>query len=77
VGDSLQELKSAASGLPESDRAELARFLIRSLDDGDDDGAAAEWLVVAEARMAEVRAGSVVGVPAAEVLRGLPGGRPW
>jgi putative addiction module component (TIGR02574 family) len=69
----LQELKNAASDLPADERADLARFLLRSLDEPDEDGAHAEWLALAEQRMAELRAGKVVGIPAAEVLKTLLG----
>lgn len=69
----LQELKDVASALPVVDRAELAQFLIRSLDEGDGSDARAEWLTLAEQRMGEVKAGKVVGTPAEEVLRTLLG----
>ncbi len=71
----LQELKNAASALPVADRAELVHFLIRSLDDGDESDVRAEWLTLAEQRMAEVKAGKVVGIPGEEVLRTLLGPR--
>ncbi len=67
----LQELKNASSDLPAEERAELAQFLLRSLDDPDDEGARGEWLALAEKRMADVRAGKVVGIPAEEVLKNL------
>jgi putative addiction module component (TIGR02574 family) len=73
MSQSLQELKDASSALPESERAELARFLLHSLDDGEEADARADWLALAQQRMAEVKAGTVVGIPAEEVLRGLPG----
>ena len=40
-----------------------------------EEGAAAEWLALAERRMAEVRAGQVVGIPAEQVLEELRGPR--
>ncbi len=75
MSPTLQELKDAASGLAIGERAELAHFLLRSLDDQDEEGVRAEWLALAEQRMAEVRAGKVVGVPAEEVLKNLLGPR--
>jgi putative addiction module component (TIGR02574 family) len=69
----LQQLKSAAAELPATDRAELARFLLLTLDEGEDADARGEWLALAERRMAEVKAGNVTGIPADEVLRTLPG----
>jgi putative addiction module component (TIGR02574 family) len=68
----LQELKDSAAGLPVADRAELARFLLDTLDEGDAADARAEWLALAEQRMAEVKSGQVVGIPADEVLHSLP-----
>src|SRR5262249_28118857 len=59
---SLEELKYTLSGLPAPERAELAHFLLHTLEIPDE-GAAAEWLALAERRMAEVRAGGVVGIP--------------
>lgn len=67
---SLEELKTTASGLPLSERAELAHHLLRTLD-SPEDGAVDEWLALAEQRMADVRAGRVVGIPAAQVLESL------
>lgn len=71
MSPALQDLKDAASGLPARERAELAQHLLRSLDGPDEPGVRAAWLAVAEQRMAEVRAGTVVGVPAEEVLKSL------
>ncbi|HBI42066.1 MAG TPA: hypothetical protein DDY78_04295 [Planctomycetales bacterium] len=63
------------SGLPAHERAELVQFLLRSLDEEDEEGTRAEWLALAEQRMAEVRTGKVVGVPAEEILKNLLGTR--
>lgn len=70
---SLQELKNASSSLPLEERAELAQFLLYSLDEPDEEGTRTEWLALAEKRMAEVRAGKVVGIPAEEVVKNLLG----
>lgn len=71
MGLSLQELKAASAGLAADERAALAQFLLHSLDTPDQEGSRGEWLALAETRMAEVRAGKVVGIPAEEVLRDL------
>ena len=71
----LEELKSTASGLPVPERAELVRHLLRTLETADE-GAASEWLALAERRMADVRAGRVVGIPAEQVLESLRRPRP-
>ena len=67
----LQDLKEAAAALPPGERVELAEFLLHSLDEQKQEGARAEWLALAERRMAEVRAGKVVGVSGAEVVKHL------
>jgi putative addiction module component (TIGR02574 family) len=72
---SLEELKTTLSGLPVPERAELARYLLHTLEPAEE-GAAAEWLALAERRMAEVRAGRVVGIGAEEVLESLRRPRP-
>ncbi|MGL6096506.1 MAG: addiction module protein [Fimbriiglobus sp.] len=69
----LQELKNAASTLPTADRADLAEFLLQSLDDPEATDVRAEWLLLAGQRMGDVKAGRVTGVPAADVLKPLPG----
>ena len=70
MGSSLEELKTTLSNLPAAERIELAHFLLRSLDPDEEDSKA-EWLTLAEQRMAEVRSGQVVGIPAEEVLKSL------
>ena len=67
---SLQELKTAVSGLPAPDRAELAHFLLHTLEPPDD-RAAQEWIEVAADRMDEVRGGAVEPVPASEVWQSV------
>ena len=71
----LEELKSTVSGLPVPERAELAQYLLHTLE-SPDEGAAAEWLAVAEQRMSDVRSGRVVGIPAEQVLESLRRPRP-
>jgi putative addiction module component (TIGR02574 family) len=70
----LQDLKDASSGLPAAERAELAHFLLRSLEP-EKGGWVEAWREELGRRLQEIRAGQVVGVPAEEVLRLLAGGR--
>jgi putative addiction module component (TIGR02574 family) len=72
---SLEELKTTASQLGSSERAELAHHLLRTLEPTEE-GAAEEWLALAERRMADVRAGRVVGIPAEQVLESMRRPRP-
>lgn len=71
----LQKLKAASSALSAAERAELVRFLLHSLEECSEPEARAEWLALAEKRMAEVRSGKVVGIPAEDVLKNLLGSR--
>lgn len=66
----LQELKDASAGLPTEERAELADFLLHSLEPENADWAEC-WREELEHRLAEIRGGHVAGVPAEEVLRQL------
>jgi hypothetical protein len=73
MSTTLDQLKSTLSSLPAAERAELADYLLLSLDEGEihEGEIHAEWLAVAESRMEDVRAGRVVGIPAKEFLDSL------
>lgn len=70
MNSSLEELKTALTTLPVQQRAELAQYLLHTLDEVEAD-AAAEWLALAQQRMDEVRAGKAAGIPAEQVLKSL------
>ena len=72
MSTALEELKTTLSGLPIPERAELAHYLLHTLE-GAEDGAAAEWLTLAEHRMADLRDGRVVGIPAEQLWKGRQG----
>jgi putative addiction module component (TIGR02574 family) len=61
--------------LPVPERAELVHYLLHTLEPLDE-GAASEWLALAEQRMNDVRAGRVVGIPADQVMQSLRRPRP-
>ena len=63
----LQVIKNACSSLPAPQRAELAQFLLRSLE-FEEDSWAGSWRVELGRRLEEIRSGRVAGVPAEEVL---------
>jgi putative addiction module component (TIGR02574 family) len=75
MSTTLQDIKEVAAVLSPKERAELASFLLRSLDEPDehvDENAVRdEWLAVAERRAAEMASGKVVGIPADEVFKNL------
>jgi putative addiction module component (TIGR02574 family) len=69
---SLAELKSTLSVLPVPQRAELAQYLLGTLDD-EEEGAPEAWQSLAEERLADLRSGKVTGIPADEVMKTLRG----
>jgi putative addiction module component (TIGR02574 family) len=70
MAETLDELKGRLRTLPEADRADLAHFLIHSLDDGEGDVEAA-WEAEAARRLEELKSGLVVGKPAEQVFAEL------
>lgn len=68
---SVDTLKTELSQLSPRERAELARFLIESLDDGEDVDAEAAWDAELARRMQQISDGTAIGEPADKVLRDL------
>jgi putative addiction module component (TIGR02574 family) len=66
-----QDLKQQLSSLPVQDRADLAYFLLHSLDEQADVNWESAWADEVEKRRAEIRNGSVKGEPAADVFAEL------
>ena len=75
MGATLEELKSTVSGLPVPERAELAHYLLLTLESAND-GTADDWLAIAERRVNEIRTGQVTGIPAEQVIESLRRPRP-
>ncbi len=68
--EAVEQLKSQAGLLSAPERAELAYFLLSSLEP-EEEGAPEAWRAVIARRSAEIRGGSAVGRPADEVLAEL------
>jgi putative addiction module component (TIGR02574 family) len=67
-----EKIKEQASRLPVEDRADIAYFLLHSLDcDEDEAGIHAAWEAELERRWAEVESGNAVGIPADQALAQL------
>ena len=66
-----EELKAELALLPVKQRADLAHFLIHSLDDDIDADAEAAWDVELAKRVKEIDNGTAVGEPADKVLADL------
>jgi len=63
----VDQLKETLAGLPAPERAEIAHFLLASLEPVEE-GAAEAWQVELRRRMDEIRSGRAVGKPVEEVL---------
>jgi putative addiction module component (TIGR02574 family) len=68
--EAVRQLKSLADLLSAPERAELAYFLLSSLET-EEEGAEEAWRTEVARRVAEIRSGSAVGRPAEEVLAEL------
>lgn len=66
-----EELKSRLSQLSARERAELAHFLLLSLEEGTDAGSESAWDAELARRMAEIETGKAFGVPAEKVFTEL------
>jgi putative addiction module component (TIGR02574 family) len=64
-----RDLESKALKLSRRERARLAQRLISSLDQKVDGDTKELWLHEAERRLAELKSGKVVGIPAEKVIK--------
>ena len=68
MADPVKTLEAEALKLAEKDRAELARVLLLSLEDSEDQDKALAWAEEAERRYQELKAGGVSAIPSDTVL---------
>lgn len=66
-----EEWKGQLAQLSIDDRAELAAYLLDTLDQNEDAGVDAAWDDELERRESEIRNGQVNGIPADELIAGL------
>jgi putative addiction module component (TIGR02574 family) len=66
-----ERLKTELAQLPTEDRAELAHFLLTTLDEGEDEDAEAAWDAELARRAEEIRSGKAVGEPMEKVFSEL------
>jgi putative addiction module component (TIGR02574 family) len=64
----MEQLKGQLEQLPSQERAELAHFLLCSLEQEAEADVDAAWEVELARRMADIQSGKVVGIPAAQVF---------
>jgi putative addiction module component (TIGR02574 family) len=68
--EAVQQLKSQAGALSPAERADLAYYLLTSLEP-DEEGAEEAWRTEIARRVAEIRSGQAVGRPIDDVLAEL------
>jgi putative addiction module component (TIGR02574 family) len=66
-----ERIKREMSSLSTAERAELAHFLLQTLDDGADEDAEVAWDAELTRRAEEIHGGTAVGEPAEEVMARL------
>jgi putative addiction module component (TIGR02574 family) len=71
VSATAEKIRTELAKLNDSERAELARFLIQSLDQGFDADAEASWDTELFRRAEEIRSGQANGEPAGKVFSEL------
>jgi putative addiction module component (TIGR02574 family) len=71
MSETLETLKSQLVALPPGDRAELADFLIDSLEEESEGDVDATWNAELDRRMADIRSGQVTGKPAEQIFAEL------
>src|SRR4051812_42552394 len=73
MAEVIERLKVEVGQLPTAQRAELAHFLLLTLEDGEDEGAEAAWDVELQRRLADIQSRSVQGRLAEEVFARIQG----
>lgn len=73
MSETVERLKAEVEALTNRERAELAQFLICSLDQEQDENAEAAWDVELTRRVADIKSGKAVGKPAEEVFAKIRG----
>ena len=68
MSEEAKALKSRLALLSPEDRAELADFLIESLDEEQEEGWEEAWNAELTRRLREIEEGKVAGVPAEQVI---------
>jgi putative addiction module component (TIGR02574 family) len=75
--ESIARIKTQVDNLSTEERAELAHYLIQSLDREVDEDADAAWETELARRVAEIENGTAKGRPADEVMADLRKKYPW
>jgi putative addiction module component (TIGR02574 family) len=73
MSETVEKLKGEVERLTNRERAELAQFLIRLLDQEQDENADAAWDVELTRRVTDIKSGKAVGKPAEQVFAKIRG----
>jgi putative addiction module component (TIGR02574 family) len=71
MANATERLKAELAQLPLRERADVAHFLIRSLDEEEDEDAEAAWEAELARRLEEIENGTAAGIPADKVFADL------
>lgn len=71
MSQNLMELEEKASQLPDEQRAQLALFLLESLEPTDEGNIEEAWRVEAEFRLTHIERGEACLIPAKDVFESL------
>jgi putative addiction module component (TIGR02574 family) len=71
MNQTVEKLKAELEKLTSEERAELAHYLIHSLDAEEDADAEASWQAELDRRSAQIRSGQASGKPAPQVFQEL------
>ena len=69
--ETAQRLRSELATLDSDDRADLAYYLLQSLDEEVDPNVEAEWDAELDRRIADIESGKLQGIPGDEVMAEL------
>lgn len=71
MSETAEKLKLELSQLSQKERAELAHFLIHSLNEGTDDDVEAAWNTELSKRLDDIHHGTAIGEPSEQVFSEL------
>jgi putative addiction module component (TIGR02574 family) len=71
MAEAMEQLKGQLEQLPSQARAELAHFLLCSLEQDVDTDVAEAWDAELARRVADMQSGKAIGIPAAQVFAEL------
>ena len=71
MSETMRQLLAQIETLPPDERAELAYFVLRSLDERKEEDSAEAWQAELDRRVAQIRSGQATAKPADQLFAGL------